>query len=566
LIHSSLPASERVAVVDDEGLRLRPIGEVVAKGLSGHVVSFDPETFEVGYHPITGWYEGPADRIFEVCFASGRSVRVTAGHALFTLDRDGNLVKVRAGELRAGTRVAIPRRVPAPPSPRPSLDIFKLAPEAARRELMLEGPTVDHLLDNAAADAARLLKEQGWSHISYFRSRRRLPLQIAMQLCPTCPTSLDRLAVKGSSQTLPISIDIDNELAWLFGMYVAEGSHRRGQVTVSNTDQALLDRLQRIFEGLGLPVYRSAGAVTCCSTLLAEAFDWLCMGDTATEKRMPSAFLGWPDSLLEAFLEGFVDGDGSREVTRVSLWSSSDGLVDDLLYLCERLGRRASASVRVRDGRRLYQVSIPRKEHKMLTAVPLPDRLLIRVREETLIPQVDAAKRAGYRHASDLNNIERRRGRDAVRRRTLARLHAVYRSADRPAPSLPKLERLIDGDLLWDTVTSVRDTGVSEPIYDLEVRPGGRHIENFLAGTGGVFVSNTAGFVDAGWDGHLTLELSNVANLPITLYPGMKIGQISFLRMTTPADQPYGSKGVGSKYQGQRGPTPSRYFENFRDR
>jgi dCTP deaminase len=81
----------------------------------------------------------------------------------------------------------------------------------------------------------------------------------------------------------------------------------------------------------------------------------------------------------------------------------------------------------------------------------------------------------------------------------------------------------------------------------------------------GLLIHSTAGFVDAGWDGHLTLELSNVANLPITLYPGMKIGQISFLRMTTPADIPYGSAAVGSKYQGQRGPTPSRYWENFRD-
>ena len=78
-------------------------------------------------------------------------------------------------------------------------------------------------------------------------------------------------------------------------------------------------------------------------------------------------------------------------------------------------------------------------------------------------------------------------------------------------------------------------------------------------------MSNTAGFIDAGFSGHITLELSNVANLPITLYPGMKIGQVSFLRMTTPADVPYGSSKVGSKYQGQRGPTPSRYWENFRD-
>ena len=80
----------------------------------------------------------------------------------------------------------------------------------------------------------------------------------------------------------------------------------------------------------------------------------------------------------------------------------------------------------------------------------------------------------------------------------------------------------------------------------------------------GLLIHSTAGFIDAGFQGHITLELSNVANLPITLYPGMKIGQISFLRMTTPADVPYGSSGVGSKYQGQRGPTPSRYWENFK--
>jgi dCTP deaminase len=79
----------------------------------------------------------------------------------------------------------------------------------------------------------------------------------------------------------------------------------------------------------------------------------------------------------------------------------------------------------------------------------------------------------------------------------------------------------------------------------------------------GLLIHSTAGFVDPGFDGYLTLELSNVANLPITVYPGMKIGQISFLKMTSAADQPYGSAALGSKYQHQRGPTPSRYFLNF---
>jgi dCTP deaminase len=80
----------------------------------------------------------------------------------------------------------------------------------------------------------------------------------------------------------------------------------------------------------------------------------------------------------------------------------------------------------------------------------------------------------------------------------------------------------------------------------------------------GLVVHQTAGVIDAGFDGHITLELANVASLPITLYPGMKIGQVSFMTMTTAAEQPYGAGASGSKYQGQRGPTPSRYFENFR--
>jgi len=79
----------------------------------------------------------------------------------------------------------------------------------------------------------------------------------------------------------------------------------------------------------------------------------------------------------------------------------------------------------------------------------------------------------------------------------------------------------------------------------------------------GLLIHSTAGFIDPGWDGHVTLELANVANLPITVYPGMKIGQLSFVQLTEPAEHPYGSDGLGSKYQGQRGPTPSKYWQNF---
>ncbi|MDY6912791.1 MAG: dCTP deaminase, partial [Chloroflexota bacterium] len=81
----------------------------------------------------------------------------------------------------------------------------------------------------------------------------------------------------------------------------------------------------------------------------------------------------------------------------------------------------------------------------------------------------------------------------------------------------------------------------------------------------GLLVHSTAGYVDPGWRGNLTLHISNLTRFPITLYYGMKIGQISFLRLTSSVDNPYGSTKLGSKYQGQTGPTGSRYHKNFEE-
>lgn len=79
----------------------------------------------------------------------------------------------------------------------------------------------------------------------------------------------------------------------------------------------------------------------------------------------------------------------------------------------------------------------------------------------------------------------------------------------------------------------------------------------------GLLTHSTAGFIDPGFSGHVTLELSNVATLPIKLFPGMKIGQLCLFRLSSPAEHAYGSEKYGSRYQGQRGPTPSRSFANF---
>ena len=577
LIHSSLPGSEPVWVLDDGVLLPRPIEDVVRKQRHAKVAAFDPDTFAVEYHEITGWYEGPPDRIYEVELASGRRVRVTAGHNLFTLDRRGELTKVSTRALKPGVHVAVPGIVPDPaadtigPQQEQSADIVvaETVPDPAPCELTIVGPTVAAVHGHHGEEVSRLLRSCGYRAVSYYRRRGALPFGVARQV-PGLVAALgpaDLIGWRGGRNAVPARIRVDAERAWVLGLYVAEGYRRQQRVVISNTDQRILDRAAAVLSGLGLTFHRGPGALTCGSSILGALLGWLGTGGKAPNKRVPAVVFGWSRPLIEAFLAGLFDEDRSLDGGRTSVWTTSEGLVGDLLLLFARLGLRAGCCSRPARGNALpsWQVYAPDGEHKLLTAVPLADQLLVAARKESGLTQADLAMRAGYRHVSDLNNIERRRGRDAVRRRTLRRIHEAIAPAAPDAPSLPRLRRLTDGDLLWDEVVEVRDTGTVERIFDLEVRPGGRRIENFLAGRGGVFVSNTAGFIDAGFSGHITLELSNVANLPITLYPGMKIGQVSFLRMTTPADVPYGSARVGSKYQGQRGPTPSRYWENFRD-
>ena len=167
----------------------------------------------------------------------------------------------------------------------------------------------------------------------------------------------------------------------------------------------------------------------------------------------------------------------------------------------------------------------------------------------------------------------------AVKRATLKGVdkgprYEVQFTPDRPVFRLPrKLERQKRGGRFhrFRAVVSVCEVP-SVPVRCIEVSsPTGTFLvtRSFVAthnsslGRLGLLIHSTAGFIDPGWDGHVTLELSNVANLPITIYPGMKIGQLSFMQLSEPAERPYGTGGLGSKYQGQRGPTPSRYFRNF---
>jgi dCTP deaminase len=134
-----------------------------------------------------------------------------------------------------------------------------------------------------------------------------------------------------------------------------------------------------------------------------------------------------------------------------------------------------------------------------------------------------------------------------------------------PSVEQPDLTRLVEpvGDEPFILHPGEFVLGSTYEIVSLPDDIAGRLEGKSSLGRLGLLTHSTAGFIDPGFSGHVTLELSNVATLPITLYPGMKIGQLCLFRLSSPAESPYGSAAAGSRYQGQRGPTPSRSFHNF---
>jgi dCTP deaminase len=139
-----------------------------------------------------------------------------------------------------------------------------------------------------------------------------------------------------------------------------------------------------------------------------------------------------------------------------------------------------------------------------------------------------------------------------------------YIDVKRPMPDLTELVEIGDGRAFilhpGEFVLGATLERLTLPA-DLVARLDGKSSLGRL----GLQVHSTAGLADPGFSGQITLELSNVASLPIAIYPGMRIAQLVFERLTTPADRPYGHGGLGSKYQGQEGPTASSYWRNFED-
>jgi len=551
VVHASLPADEEVFLwTPEEGFGLYEIGAIVENERPARAVAFDPETLRVSTHRVTDYITNPTKRIYRIRLTSGREVHVTRDHNLFTLDENGGVVRIPSEDAE-GQFVMVPKALPASPTGVDELDLLDLLEPAATTVYASDG-----------------LGDVDWSTTPdgprrHYEPRQSVPMTL---LSRTSTPDEVEVAFKQSELRLPRRLALTREFGWVLGFYVAEGSARRKQIQVANTDTALLERFAAFFEeyDTSLSWYETdrLTKLTVCSALWSKLFREL--AGAGREKNVPRRAFDWPVDVLEGLLEGLLDGDGCRRETRETLYTANPELANRASYLGTRLGLLTSVYSREREtyipmsdvtwSGEMWAVDFREDAHRRGQYVPVPRALLRDRREEAGFRMQDAADAMGYSSASSISNVENEEY-NAVKRETLARFRDAYEGQ---GVATARLDQLLEGGVRFEEVVEVEETDRVEPTYDLEVQPDGRPIENFLGGrNGGVFLSNTAGLCDPGYEGQITLELSNLGAAPVALSPGMRISQLTFTELTSPAERPYGTE-RGSKYQHQSGPQASR--------
>ncbi len=550
VVHASLPYDEEVFLWTPEGgFGFYEIGEIVENERPARAVSFDPQTLEVGTHRVTDHITNPTKQIYRVQLQSGKQVHVTKDHNLFTLDEEGGVTRIPSEEAE-GQHVMVPSQLPDSPSQVTQLDLL------------------DHLdSEETTVYASDGLGAVDWQQVpdgseNFYEATDSAPLSALSR--PDTPDGVD-VAFKQSDTKLPRELELTPEFGWVLGFYIAEGSARREQIQVANTEQEYLDRFAEFFEeyDTGLSWY-DAGRITrltVCSALWSKLFREL--AGSGSEKTIPQDAFNWPEPVLEALLDGLLDGDGCRRETRDTLYTANPDLANRAAYLGSRLGLLTSVYSREREtyipmsdvewSGEMWAVDFSDDAHKRGQYVPVPSALLRAYRNEAGLRMKDAADLVGYSSKSNISNIENEEY-ETVKRDTLRRFEAAYRDA---GVNTDRLTQILDGGIHFEEVVAVEETDRVESTYDLEVQPNGRTIENFLGGRGGIFLSNTAGLCDPGYKGQITLELSNLGAAPVALDPDMRISQLTFTELKNPAERPYGSE-RGSKYQNQEGPQASR--------
>ncbi|MBC7130124.1 hypothetical protein H5T51_02745, partial [Candidatus Bathyarchaeota archaeon] len=304
----SLPYDEIILIYGPNGYEFIKIGELVESGMRDvKVVSFNPETLNIELCEVTGYFKHPPSRIYEVKLRSGRRVKVTAGHSLFTLTDDGMIVAMPTTLLKPGDFIAIPRYLPQAPEPLIELNVAKLLFDAGVKGVFLRDKSIaKFFLSIPSVQSFSKMVNRPCSTVCYWKKNSMLPLKLYVKFFESFKgLSAEAKLHVAKGKDFPAIIRLDEDFAWFLGFYLAEGDFHRGRyVRLGTKNSEYAQRIMKFAEKLGVKATYNGKVVTLNSVLLVELLKALKIGRVSHEKRIPAIVFNLPLDYVKAFIDG----------------------------------------------------------------------------------------------------------------------------------------------------------------------------------------------------------------------------------------------------------------------
>ncbi len=530
---SSLPYDEKILVKSENGLELIEIGKLVESQIKeGHetgkisihestvsshsnkelikAVSFDPKDYKIKPFTITGFMKHKPQKVYKVKLTSGRHVKVTEYHNFFSLNENGQLSPKSTNALSVGDKICVAGNLPVEDSmDRINMSeilsehkgLFVSGSEKFSEFLYKEKETVKNIaaMRNKNSDRA-----YNWLR------RKKIPLDVFNEIKHKLNKGvLEELKIGGWSRrnNMPLLLNLDKDLMWLIGFYVAEGSCVRkdygiysvNRVIVTNTQNKLEKKVKEIGSRIGLKFSRSKADIKVDSKAFALLIKKLSLGDSAQEKRVPDFILKLNKGKIGAFLDGYIAGDGSLNsmTGTTNCETVSPYLAEGLMYstLAVKIPSRNCTVLRkynAKTGKPLKTINVHWQTSPLRSSrlEELPNQnceigiLLKKSREKSDMSLRELAKKCDV-NLSVIYEIESGKVKN-VRRSTINKIINNLNKSE----EFDALKKIIESDIWFDEVEKIEEVSM-EPVYDIEVMPDGNEVQNFIGGYGGIILHNT---------------------------------------------------------------------------
>ncbi|MBS7617781.1 CDC48 family AAA ATPase [Candidatus Bathyarchaeota archaeon] len=502
-VGESLPYDEELFVVEDGVPKRVPIGNIVEEEREPMIFAFDHDG-RVKLSKVSSLIRHKLSlgkRILEVKTISGRRIRVTDDHSLFSLTENG-LGTVKTSDLVPGeSYIAIPSRMPPVDFTIDGINLLKWLKDEDGVYVRGGGSYLREAVSRLGYEKAAMLLGISRKYL-YDKLSSGIPVKASgfYRLMEEARVNYDprrlTLSVRGSGNTLPAVIKVDEGLCTLLGVWVAEGDYQGYAVRIHCSNPEIVDTIRRICENMGLNVSEHDGTLSINSRLFRMFLEKVLKLEVGAEnKRIPSLIFLLNNELKAAFLRGYYSGDGGisgnthRYVIEVGTLSRE--LANDLLYILLYFGIVAKCrEKREKNGKTSYIVEFMGVENfKKFMEVGFIDR----VRNGKIKDYIASKKWSRSNQIPLIGKLKRLVL--SVRHQwasssTVGKgvLREVLKTVDPEKRLYPEYWRLVDGDIYLDKVTEIREVPYNgEYVYDISVNPS----ENFVAGFGGVFAHNS---------------------------------------------------------------------------